>query len=352
MFRPNPSSGVPVYRQLMEQVRDALDTGALRPGDPLPGVRPLAAQLVINPNVVARAYRELEQDRVISGAEDAATGLALACAADGRSRIRSHARSARDLTIENSRLAAQIGAEVAGRVERNRELDRAREVQERLFPQSYPAIPGLDYAGLCRPAGLVGGDYYDFIRISETELGIAIGDVSGKGISAALLMATLRTYLHVQTRHRLTDLADMMASLNRLVYESSAANRYATFFYAQYDASTRVLEYVNAGHNPPLIFRAGGNGDDVPRLDVGGPAVGLMPDCSYVSRSVTLDEGDVLLVFTDGISEAMNARQARSGRGASDAGNPGESLACGTSAHRPSCARTTSSGRRRLRMTT
>jgi sigma-B regulation protein RsbU (phosphoserine phosphatase) len=306
-LRPNPSSGVPVYRQLVQQVRDAVGSGALRPGDPLPGIRPLAEQLVINPNVVARAYRELEQDQVIGVGQGKSAGLAVTRSVDTRSRVPVHEPSARDLAIENRRLTAQIAAEVAGRVERNRELERAQEVQERLFPQSCPPIAGFDYAGVCRPAGRVGGDYYDFIRLSATELGIAIGDVSGKGISAALLMATLRTYLHVQTRRRVTDLADMMASLNRLVYESSAANRYATFFYAQYDASTHVLEYVNAGHQPPFVFRASRDGREVLRLDVGGPAVGLMPDGSYVAQRVTLDEGDVLLLFTDGISEAMNA---------------------------------------------
>ena len=117
-LRPNPSSGVPVYRQLVQQVRDALGSGALRPGDPLPGIRPLAEQLVINPNVVARAYRELEQDQVIGVRHGTASGLAVTSSIDIRSRIAVHERSARDLAIENSRLAAQVAAEVAGRVER------------------------------------------------------------------------------------------------------------------------------------------------------------------------------------------------------------------------------------------
>jgi sigma-B regulation protein RsbU (phosphoserine phosphatase) len=306
-LRPNPSSGVPIYRQLMDQMRDALETGAARPGDPLPGIRPLAEELVINPKAVAKAYRELEQDRVITLRQGAATGLVVTHEFAERSRTVVPRRSSGDLALENSRLVARIAAEVANRVERNRELDSAREVQERLFPQAYPPIAGLDYAGACRPAGGVGGDYYDFILLSDTELSIAIGDVSGKGISAALLTATLRASLHVQTAHRVTDLADMMADLNRLVYESSSANRYATFFYAQYESSTRLLEYVNAGHNPPLIFRARSDRHDVLRLDVGGPVIGLMPECSYVQQSVTLEEGDVLVLFTDGISEAMNA---------------------------------------------
>jgi sigma-B regulation protein RsbU (phosphoserine phosphatase) len=224
-----------------------------------------------------------------------------------RSRTSARPRSSRELALENSRLTAQIAAEVANRAERTRELECAREVQERLFPQTCPPIAGLDYAGACRPALGVGGDYYDFIRLSGTELGIAIGDVSGKGIPAALLMATLRAYLHGQTLHRVTDLAEVMVTLNRLVYESSSANRYATFFYAQYDASTRVLEYVNAGHNPPLIVRTRGDRHDILRLEAGGPVIGLMQDCAYRQERVTLEEGDVLVLFTDGIIEAMNA---------------------------------------------
>src|SRR5713101_2333860 len=307
MFRPNPSSGIPIYLQLMEQVKDALETGAFRPGDPVPGIRPLAEELVINPNAVARAYRELEQERIIALRQGAAAGLVFTNELAERPRTAIPRRSSRELALENSRLTALIAAEVANRVQRNRELDLAREVQQRLFPQAHPPIAGLDYAGACRPALGVGGDYYDFIRLSDSELGIAIGDVSGKGISAALLMATLRAYLHGETSHRVTDLAEVMVNLNRLVYESSTANRYATFFYAQYDSSTRVLEYVNAGHNPPLIFRTRGDRPDVLRLDTSGPVIGLMPDCSYIQQSMTLEEGDVLVLFTDGISEAMNA---------------------------------------------
>ena len=207
------------------------------------------------------------------------------------------------LALENSRLTAEIASEVALRERAQRELEIAREVQERLFPQDYPPLPGVEYAGACRPALGVGGDYYDFIKFSDTELGIAIGDVSGKGIPAALLMATLRAYLRGQTIRRDSDLGAMMANLNRLVYESSAPNRYATFFYAQYETTTRVLQYVNAGHNPPMIFRTSGG---VVRLYVGGPVIGLIEGCAYEQGQVTLEPGDVFVAYTDGVSEAMN----------------------------------------------
>jgi hypothetical protein len=125
------------------------------------------------------------------------------------------------LALENSRLAAEIAAEIANREKAKREIEIAREVQQRLFPQEYPPVPGIVYAGACRPALGVGGDYYDFIPVSAGELGIAIGDVSGKGIPAALLMATLRAYVRAQSVSGDSNLADLMSHLNRLVYESS-----------------------------------------------------------------------------------------------------------------------------------
>ena len=211
------------------------------------------------------------------------------------------------LALENGRLTEAIKAEVVAREKQKRELEIAYEVQERLFPQEYPPIGGLDYAGACRPALSVGGDYYDFIPLSKTELGIAIGDVSGKGIPAALLMATLRAYLRGQTIHRQTDLTAVIANLNRLVYESSAVNRYATFFYAEFDAPSRALNYVNAGHNPPMLFRQTDGGREVMRLETGGTVIGLIENCCYRQGRVALETGDVLVAYTDGISEAMNA---------------------------------------------
>jgi sigma-B regulation protein RsbU (phosphoserine phosphatase) len=211
------------------------------------------------------------------------------------------------LALEYGRLTEAIKVEAVAREKRNRELELAREVQERLFPQEFPCLPGLEYAAKCRPALLVGGDYYDFIPISDTGLVIAIGDVSGKGVSAALLMATLRAFLRGQAIDRHTDLAAVIANLNRLVYESSASDRYATFFLAVLDSSSRILTYVNAGHNSPILLRAAGTGADLLRLDEGGTVVGLMPDGSWAQGQVRLESGDLLVAFTDGISEAMNA---------------------------------------------
>jgi len=210
------------------------------------------------------------------------------------------------LALENSRLASAIAEEVAQREKLNREIEIAREVQERLFPQKLPAVAGLDYCGKCRPALGVGGDYYDFLDLPGGRLGIALGDVSGKGIAAALMMASLEASLRAEAMRGTDDLAALVQNVNRLVYDATAENRYATFFYGQYDPEPRELSYVNAGHNPPMLFRKRGTGWRIERLETGGTVVGLLPQFPYHQAAVALEAGDLLVIFTDGVSEAMN----------------------------------------------
>jgi sigma-B regulation protein RsbU (phosphoserine phosphatase) len=205
------------------------------------------------------------------------------------------------LALEVSELAHSLAAEAAQRERVNREMEIAREVQERLFPQEMPDITGASLAGACRAALGVGGDYYDVFNLVDGRLGLAIGDVSGKGISAALLMASLRASLRGVSLNTPRNFAELMHKVNVLVYEASASNRYATFFFAAYDPRTRRLECVNAGHNPPVLLRNG----EVIRLEAGGPVVGLLPLAPYVEQALTLEPGDLLLLYTDGISEAM-----------------------------------------------
>jgi phosphoserine phosphatase RsbU/P len=210
------------------------------------------------------------------------------------------------LALENANLMQTIADEVAQRERLNREVEIAREVQERLFPQKLPLISGLDYAGHCRPALGVGGDYYDFLALPKGNLGIAIGDVSGKGIAAALMMASLQASLRSEATRAPENLAAAVANINRLVYEASASNRYATFFYGQFDPAQGRFDYVNAGHNAPMVFHRAGSNDTVTRLELGGTVIGLLADAHYEQGSVHLRPGDILVAFTDGISEAMN----------------------------------------------
>jgi phosphoserine phosphatase RsbU/P len=189
------------------------------------------------------------------------------------------------------------------------ELEIAREVQNRLFPQSTPEVSGLQLYGLCKPARTVSGDYYDFLRLGDGRVGLVVGDISGKGISAALLMATLQSALHAQfydSHERSSDwpahTADVVSRLNRQIYASTPREKYVTLFYGVYDGATGKLTYTNAGHLPPVIFRR----SSMLRLDGGGTVVGLFPSARYEQVEVQIEPGDMLLAFTDGMTEPEN----------------------------------------------
>jgi sigma-B regulation protein RsbU (phosphoserine phosphatase) len=211
------------------------------------------------------------------------------------------------LALEVARLTSEVRIETARRERFSRELEIAREVQERLFPQQLPGIAGLEYCGACRPALGVGGDYYDFLPLAEGRLGIALGDVSGKGIAAALTMASLQASLRAEVSRASSELGCIVAAVNRLLHGATAQSRYATFFYAQYDPARRELVYVNAGHNPPMLFGRCPANCDPKRLEVGGTVVGLLPGATYSYATVAMEEDDLLVLFTDGITETMNA---------------------------------------------
>ena len=241
------------------------------------------------------AWHEIETDEFAK--------RAIAAALDG---VKTESSAQTALAQEVARLTTAIGREMAQRERLNRELEIAREVQEHLFPQRLPPAPGLDYCGQCRPAREVGGDYYDFLELPGGRLGIAIGDVSGKGVGAALMMASLEASLRALASV-VQDPADLMARVNRLVYQASAANRYATLFYAEYEPATRRLTYVNAGHNPPIVLRNSGGGCQVLRLETGGAVIGLLPH-GYQRGVFSHEAGDLVVLFTDGVSESMNVR--------------------------------------------
>jgi sigma-B regulation protein RsbU (phosphoserine phosphatase) len=206
--------------------------------------------------------------------------------------------------LENSRLTTAIAHEIAKRERMSRDIEIARDVQQKLFPQRMPQVPGFDCAGYCRPAQGVGGDYYDFLSFPGQRLGIALGDVAGKGIPAALLMASLQASLRGQRLAGPANLAQLMTNLNYLIYEASPDNRYATFFYGELDTATLRMDFVNAGHNAPMIFRAASGA--IERLPASGPVIGLVDAGRFEQRTVRLEPGDLLLVYSDGISEAMN----------------------------------------------
>jgi phosphoserine phosphatase RsbU/P len=173
---------------------------------------------------------------------------------------------------------------------------------------------------MCKPARVVSGDYYDFVRVGPQWTAIAIGDISGKGISAALLMASVQSSLHAQlaaingsTPGAMGAVAPststLVTRLNRQLYESTTPEKYATFYCAVYDDYTGRLAYTNAGHLPPILVRNG----KASRLEVNGMVVGIMPDTSYSQNIIDLQSGDLLAAFTDGITESENANSEQFG---------------------------------------
>jgi sigma-B regulation protein RsbU (phosphoserine phosphatase) len=187
------------------------------------------------------------------------------------------------------------------------ELAIARDVQDQLFPKDVPFTKSLELKGVCAPARMVSGDYYDFMALPDG-LAFAIGDVAGKGISAALLMATIQSTMRTQLSspngdppHR-RSAAKMVATLNRQLYATTSPEKYATFYFALYDEALHTLTYTNAGHLAPMLL----HGSDLRMLDSTGTVVGAFPVAVYEEKTVTLEHGDVLLAYTDGIVEPEN----------------------------------------------
>jgi sigma-B regulation protein RsbU (phosphoserine phosphatase) len=186
------------------------------------------------------------------------------------------------------------------------ELEIAKEVQNQLFPKDAPELKTMRLTGVCKPARMVSGDYYDFFCLDHDRVVIAIGDVAGKGISAALLMAAIQSIMRAQLTHmdgvRCLDTALAVSMLNKQLHASTSAAKYATFCFGVYDERTRELAYTNAGHLPPMLVRS----DQVELLEVTGTVVGMFPVVKYEERKITLQRGDLLVAYTDGIPEPEN----------------------------------------------
>ena len=205
------------------------------------------------------------------------------------------------IAIENFGLAEKMAErmEVDRRVARDMEI--AREVQSRLFPQFLPPMKTLQYTGTCIQARVVGGDYYDFLDLGAGRLGIVLADISGKGIAAALLMANLQANLRSRFMVALEDPHQLLQSVNQLFVENTPEDSYATLFYADYDDANHCLRYANCGHNPPLLLRANG---DVERLGATATVLGLFTNWSCEVKKISVGPGDVLVIYTDGVTEA------------------------------------------------
>lgn len=202
------------------------------------------------------------------------------------------------IAMENARMHLEL----IEKQRMERELQLGREIQNRLLPSPPQDISGVEIAARNVPCFEVGGDYFDFIEFSDGDLGIAIGDVSGKGVGAALVMSSLQSALRVAAPIE-TDLARLIARLNSLLFRSTSGRKYVTFFFARFTPSTGTLRYVNAGHNPPFIVNSG----QLQPLPATGRPIGLMADIPYAEEQAQLPPGAALVLYTDGLNEAATS---------------------------------------------
>jgi serine phosphatase RsbU (regulator of sigma subunit)/ABC-type antimicrobial peptide transport system permease subunit len=213
------------------------------------------------------------------------------------------------MMLEISTLTERIGEQDRLR----RELALAGEVQRRLFPERFPETANLAFAGVCIPARGVGGDYFDFLDLGGRNIGVALADVAGKGIAAALVMSVVQASLRSLTCRNGTPLIEIAATMNGLLHRSTGANSYATFFYAEVDEERRELRYVNAGHNPPYLLRVREAAVPIEELTTGGTIIGMFAQSTYEEGTVHLHPGDLLIAFTDGVPEALDPKEEEFG---------------------------------------
>lgn len=202
------------------------------------------------------------------------------------------------IRVENARLLEE-------RFERERmerELELATEIQQTFQPSAPPVMDDYEFQGISFSCYEIGGDYYDFISLQDKKMLIALGDVSGKGTAAALLMSSLHAAIHAQVTAR-TSLYELVRSVNQYLAENTPTNRFVTLFIAELEPETGILSYINAGHNPPLMGNADGN---IRQLDSGGFPLGIIPQAEYEVGQTRLDPGDALVIYSDGVSEANN----------------------------------------------
>ena len=188
-------------------------------------------------------------------------------------------------------------------MEIDREWRAACQVQQRFMQRLAPVADTLDCSAGCRQAHQLGGDFYDFIPLPDRQIAVAVGDASGKGLAAALMISNVQSSLRTAAFLTGNHVAEVLGAVNRQVYGSSLADRFATLFYGVFDRDTRILRYVNAGHNPPMVIRPDGS---ILWLETGGAPVGMFPDWDYKEGAVHLNPGDTVLAYTDGVVEAAN----------------------------------------------
>ena len=209
------------------------------------------------------------------------------------------------VALESIRLAEKIAERIDAENRARQEMEFARQVQTRLFPQKLPAMKTLEYTGRCVPARTVGGDYYDFLELRPGRLALVLADIAGKGVPGALLMANLQANQRSQYAAAVDDLPGLLASVNRLFFQTTDTSSYATLFFADYDDATHRLRYANCGHLPALLLRCGETAQ-AEWLPSTCTVLGLFERWQCQVAEITIAPGDTLALYTDGVTEAAN----------------------------------------------
>ena len=233
--------------------------------------------------------------------------------------------SDREFDLEDLEFLSSAADQIAITIDRIRlqrdeeDFEQARAMQQALLPASVPQIKGIDVSGTWKPARAVGGDYYDLLRLSETQLGVCIGDVAGKGMPAALLMSALQAAVRASAAPDVSPV-ELCERVRRVIVQSLSGGRFVTFFYCTIDTAAQRIRYCNAGHNPPILVRADGR---TIRLDKGGPALSrLFSSTPFIEGEEELRSGDRIVLFTDGVSESRDSAATTTARIASSRSSP------------------------------
>jgi phosphoserine phosphatase RsbU/P len=203
-----------------------------------------------------------------------------------------------DILTEDTKMTTDTVA-----VDVSQDWATACDVQQRFMEQAKPTLDSLSYSAHCRQVRALGGDCYDFLLLSHDRLALAIADASGKSLAAALMISSVQSSLRTVASFAGKDVAAVLRTVNSHVYASSLADQYATLFYGVFDEPTCTLRYVNAGHNPPIVVR---QNHSIIRLETGGAPVGIFPSWAYEEGRVQLCPGDLLIAYTDGVTEAVD----------------------------------------------
>ncbi|UCE20462.1 MAG: SpoIIE family protein phosphatase [Gemmatimonadota bacterium] len=298
LLRLTELSQEPLYKQLIAQLSERISNGELSIGAVLPTIGKMARKHHVNMNTVRRAYNELEKVGFIQRKGEDSAVVTFSPPRLGRISAGHKSITLHSLTGTTTPLFS----EPMEKRELNDQLVKVHQIQTNLLPKKLPENELLSVVAHCHPSYIVGGDFYDCIQIDEYRFGFAIADACGNGLPAAMLISQIQAMLKSELNNG-NRIRRILENMNRQVFQNSPEDRFVTFFFGVLDTSTGHFRYVNAGHNYPILMRGHGNPE---RLEVGGLALGMFSDTTFEIGQVVLTDGDILLFFTDGLTEIRN----------------------------------------------